>query len=101
MSNTTKTCWTETVLKINAEAPVVTEAEEQEIARIMGQEYVEKVKQLDLLDVALGDLEAIKEARPDLPDRDVAHLVRTADDDEDAEAWVHRVLNFRSRDETV
>ena len=37
---------------------------------------------------------AIKEMRPDLKDRDLAYLVRTADFDQDAEGWMLRVQNY-------
>jgi hypothetical protein len=47
-----------------------------------------------MVDIALSDLGAIKEMRPDLKDRDLAYLVRTADFDEDAEAWMRRVERF-------
>jgi hypothetical protein len=47
-------------------------------------------------DIALADLGAIKEMRPDLKDRDLAYLVRTADFDEDAEAWMRRVESYEA-----
>jgi hypothetical protein len=34
--------------------------------------------------------------RPDLKDRDLAYLVRTADFDEDAEAWMRRVERYEA-----
>lgn len=96
MKDLSKTsCWRD-ILQQRAEVPAMTEAEEQELVRVMGQEYVDRVKQLDLLHVTESDLGAIREMRPDLPDADVAHLVRTADDDDDVEAWIHRVLRFRA-----
>jgi len=49
-----------------------------------------------MLDIALSDLGAIKEMRPDLKDRDLAYLVRTADFDEDAEAWMRRVERYEA-----
>ena len=48
-----------------------------------------------LFDVALNDLHCIQEMRPDR-DEDVAYLVRTADDDKDAEAWMQRVNAIRA-----
>ena len=46
--------------------------------------------------IALSDFEAIKEMRPDLEDPDLAYLVRTADYDEDAEAWTRRVETYEA-----
>jgi hypothetical protein len=48
-------------------------------------------------DVALNDLRAIKEMRPDLGDLDLAYLVRTADDDEDVDARCRRVMSYNAQ----
>jgi uncharacterized protein YjaG (DUF416 family) len=72
----------------------VTSNEEREIAAVLGENYLDRLVYRDLLEVAMSDLHCIKEMRPDLGDAEVAFLVRTADDDEDAEMWMQRVMRF-------
>jgi hypothetical protein len=71
------------------------------IVEALGDDYLTYLDCFNLYDVALMDLAAIKEMRPDLGDEDIAYLVRTADDDEDAEMWMQRVLRFKSQDRRV
>ena len=69
---------------------------EMAVIQALGTGYLQALDDPDMLDIALGDLEAIKEMRPDLGDLDLAYLVRTADDDEDATAWMERVERYRA-----
>ena len=71
------------------------------IVEALGSDYLNRLDCSDWLDLALGDLHAIKEMRPDLGDNDIAYLVRTADDDEDCDAWVRRVIRYKPRDREV
>ena len=68
------------------------------IVEVLGDEFLKGLDDPDLFDVALSDLRAVKEMRPDLGDKDIAYLVQTADDDEDAEAWTRRVIRFEPQD---
>jgi hypothetical protein len=67
--------------------------DEYTVIETLGPKYLSELDDPGMLDIALSDLGAIKEMRPDLKDRDLAYLVRTADFDEDAEAWMFRVQN--------
>jgi hypothetical protein len=66
------------------------------VIEALGERYLEALDDPGMLDIGLSDLGAIKEMRPDLKDRDLAYLVRTADFDEDAEAWMRRVERYEA-----
>ena len=66
------------------------------VIETLGERYLKALDDPAMLDIALSDLGAIKEMRPDLKDRDLAYLVRTADFDEDAEAWMQRVERYEA-----
>jgi hypothetical protein len=84
----------ERLLRKRGATSLVSDAE-RPIATVLGEHYLSRSADRDWLDVALNDLHCIKEMRPDLGDAEVAYLVRTADDDEeDAEAWMQRVMSF-------
>ena len=68
--------------------------EERAIVAVLGEHYLDRLDDRDWLEVALNDLYCIKEMRPDLGDTEIAFLVRTADDDEDAETWMESVMRF-------
>ena len=72
--------------------------DERAIVAVIGEDYLSRFDDPALFDVALNDLHCIQEMRPDLGDEDVAYLVRTADDDKDAEAWMQRVNAFEPSD---
>ena len=67
------------------------------VIETLGKRFLEALDDPAMLDIALSDFEAIKEMRPDLEDHDLAYLVRTADYDEDAEAWMRRVETYEAR----
>ena len=66
------------------------------VIETLGKRFLEALDDPAMLDIALSDFEAIKEMRPDLEDHDLAYLVRTADYDEDAEAWMRRVETYEA-----
>jgi hypothetical protein len=66
------------------------------VIEALGERYLKALDDPGMLDIALSDLGAIKEMRPDLKDHDLAYLVRTADFDEDAEAWMRRVERYEA-----
>jgi hypothetical protein len=78
------------VLRTKRKVEVAT-GEELAVTRTLGKDFLQDLTNPGMLDIALSDLGVIKEMRPDLDDRNLAYLVRTADDDEDAEAWMMRV----------
>ena len=67
---------------------------EAEVVEALGTQYLNALADIKMFDIALSDLGAIKEMRPDLKDLDLAYLVRTADFDQDAEGWMLRVQNY-------
>ena len=66
------------------------------VIETLGERFLEALDDPAMLDIALSDFGAIKEMRPDLEDHDLAYLVRTADFDEDAEAWMRRVESYEA-----
>lgn len=68
--------------------------EEYTVMETLGPKYLSELDEPGMLDMALSDLACIKEMRPDLKERDLAYLVRTADFDADAEAWMERVQKY-------
>ena len=69
---------------------------EMVVIETLGKRFLEALDDPAMLDIALSDFEAIKEMRPDHEDHDLANLVRTADYDEDAEAWMRRVQTYEA-----
>ena len=84
----------EQILRTRQPSNPIPTRDEYTVIETLGPKYLSELDEPGMLDVALSDLVCIKEMRPDLKDRDLAYLVRTADFDEDAEAWMFRVQNY-------
>lgn len=66
------------------------------VIEVLGSAFLDRLDDPVMLELALTDLQSIKEMRPYLKDPDLAYLVRTADDDEDAIAWMERVERYQA-----
>jgi hypothetical protein len=84
MSKAIKPCLVEEVLAKWASGNCKGEAEEQEIVRALGANYLKRLSDPLVYEAALYDVEVIRDRCPDLPELHIARAVREADQQRDS-----------------
>lgn len=79
MNLTTRTVSVEDVIRKWAAGDGSVENEEREVVRVLGKDFLRRLRNPLVAEAALYDLEVIRDRQPDLPELQVARMLREAD----------------------